>query len=79
VHSKRVIEAKPTKNKERVIEAKTTGVENALLTGGRLMRVTIELSDADTEEMVELGQQLLAVVERLEELTKRMEEYLDAN
>lgn len=79
MHSKRVIEAKPTKNKERVIEAKTTGVENALLTGGRLMRVTIELSDADTEEMVELGQQLLAVVERLEELTKRMEEYLDAN
>ena len=54
-------------------------VSNALLTGGRLMRVTIELSDADTEEMVELGQQLLAVVERLEELTKRMEEYLDAN
>jgi len=43
------------------------------------MKVTIELSDADTEEMVELGQQLLAVVERLEELTKRMEEYLDAN
>lgn len=43
------------------------------------MKITIELSDADAEEMVELGQQLLTVVERLEELAKRIEDNLDAD
>ena len=42
------------------------------------MKVTIELSEEDGEEMVELGQQLLAVVDRLEELEKRLEALLDA-
>jgi hypothetical protein len=41
------------------------------------MKVTIELSEEDGEEMVELGQQLLAVVDRLEELEKRLEALLD--
>ena len=41
------------------------------------MKVTIELSEEDGEEMVELGQQLLAVVDRLEELEKRLEAMLD--
>jgi|TARA_R110002124_G_scaffold167406_1_gene334719 hypothetical protein len=41
------------------------------------MKVIIELSEEDGEEMVELGQQLLDVVDRLEELEKRMEAILD--
>ena len=43
------------------------------------MKITLELSDADAEEMVDLGQQLLTVVERLEELAKRIEGNLDAD
>jgi|TARA_R110000764_G_scaffold60257_1_gene129557 hypothetical protein len=43
------------------------------------MKVTIELSEEDGEEIVELGQQLLDVVDRLEELAKRIEDTLDAN
>ena len=42
-------------------------------------QITLELSDADAEEMVDLGQQLLTVVERLEELAKRIEDNLDAD
>ena len=42
------------------------------------MKIVIELSEEDGEEMVELGQQLLAVVARLEELEKRLEDMLDA-
>ena len=41
------------------------------------MKIIIELSEEDGEEMVELGQQLLAVVDRLEDLEKRMEAILD--
>ena len=41
------------------------------------MKVIIELSEEDGEEMVELGQQLLAVVDRLEDLEKRLEVLLD--
>jgi hypothetical protein len=41
------------------------------------MKVIIELSEEDGEEIVELGQQLLDVVDRLEELEKRMEAILD--
>ena len=41
------------------------------------MKIIIELSEEDGEEMVELGQQLLDVVGRLEELEKRMEAILD--
>ncbi len=41
------------------------------------MKVTIELSEEDGEEMVELGQQLLDVVARLEDLEKRLEAMLD--
>ena len=41
------------------------------------MKVIIELSEEDGEEMVELGQQLLDVVDRLEELEKRLEAMLD--
>ena len=41
------------------------------------MKIVIELSEEDGEEMVELGQQLLAVVDRLEELEKRLEAMLD--
>ena len=41
------------------------------------MKVIIELSEEDGEEMVELGQQLLDVVGRLEELEKRLEVLLD--
>ena len=37
------------------------------------MKVIIELSEEDGEEMVELGQQLLDVVGRLEDLEKRLE------
>jgi len=42
------------------------------------MKIVIELSEEDGEEMVELGQQLLAVVARLEELERRLEAMLDA-
>jgi len=42
------------------------------------MKIVIELSEEDGEEMVELGQQLLAVVARLEELEARLEAILDA-
>ena len=41
------------------------------------MKVIIELSEEDGEEMVELGQQLLDVVDRLEELEARLEALLD--
>jgi|TARA_R110002153_G_scaffold3965_4_gene18977 hypothetical protein len=41
------------------------------------MKIVIELSEEDGEEMVELGQQLLAVVARLEELEARLEALLD--
>jgi hypothetical protein len=41
------------------------------------MKIVIELSEEDGEEMVELGQQLLDVVGRLEELEKRLEAILD--
>ena len=41
------------------------------------MKIVIELSEEDGEEIVELGQQLLDVVGRLEELEKRMEAILD--
>jgi|TARA_R110001592_G_scaffold5668_2_gene31154 hypothetical protein len=41
------------------------------------MKVIIELSEEDGEEMVELGQQLLDVVDRLEDLEKRLEAMLD--
>ena len=41
------------------------------------MKIVIELSEDDAEEMVELGQQLLAVVNRLEDLEKRLEALLD--
>jgi hypothetical protein len=41
------------------------------------MKIVIELSEEDGEEMVELGQQLLAVVDRLEDLEKRLEVLLD--
>ena len=41
------------------------------------MKIVIELSEEDGEEMVELGQQLLDVVGRLEELGKRLEALLD--
>ena len=41
------------------------------------MKVTIELSEEDGEEMVELGQQLLDAVDRLEQLEKRLEALLD--
>ena len=42
------------------------------------MKIVIELSEEDGEEMVELGQELLDVVCRLEELEKRLEALLDA-
>ena len=41
------------------------------------MKIVIELSEEDGEEMVELGQQLLDVVGRLEDLEKRLEAILD--
>ena len=41
------------------------------------MKVIIELSEEDGEEMVELGQQLLDVVGRLEDLEKRLGALLD--
>jgi|TARA_R110000796_G_scaffold218751_1_gene334698 hypothetical protein len=42
------------------------------------MKIVIELSEEDGEEMVELGKQLLDVVVRLEDLEKRLEALLDA-
>jgi|TARA_R100001377_G_scaffold80192_2_gene58911 hypothetical protein len=42
------------------------------------MKVTIEFNEDDAQEIVELGQQLLEVVDRLEELAKRIEDTLDA-
>ena len=42
------------------------------------MKVIIELSEEDGEEVIELGQQLLEVIARLEELERRMEAILDA-
>jgi|TARA_R110000764_G_scaffold76871_4_gene154278 hypothetical protein len=42
------------------------------------MKIVIELSEEDGEEMVELGQQLLDVVGRLEDLEKRLEALFDA-
>jgi hypothetical protein len=44
---------------------------------GKRIKIVIELSEEDGEEMVELGQQLLAVVDRLEDLEKRLEVLLD--
>ena len=41
------------------------------------MKIVIELSEDEAEEMVELGQQLLAVVARLEQLETRLEAMLD--
>jgi|TARA_B110000503_G_C7108943_1_gene397218 hypothetical protein len=41
------------------------------------MKIIIELSEEDGEEVVELGKQLLEVVGRLEELERRMEAILD--
>jgi|TARA_R110001632_G_scaffold20544_1_gene61410 hypothetical protein len=41
------------------------------------MKIVIELSEEDGEEMVELGQQLLDVVARLEKLETRLEALLD--
>jgi hypothetical protein len=41
------------------------------------MKIIVELSEEDGEEMVELGQQLLDVVGRLEDLEKRLEAILD--
>ena len=41
------------------------------------MKIVIELSEEDGEEIVELGQQLLDVVARLEDLEKRLEAMLD--
>jgi|TARA_R110002050_G_scaffold26091_7_gene69138 hypothetical protein len=41
------------------------------------MKVIIELSEEDGEEMVELGQELLDVVARLEKLETRLEALLD--
>jgi len=41
------------------------------------MKIVIELSEEDGEEIIELGQRLLAVVGKLEDLEKRMEAILD--
>jgi hypothetical protein len=41
------------------------------------MKIVIELSEEDGEEMVELGQELLDVVRRLEDLEKRLGALLD--
>jgi hypothetical protein len=41
------------------------------------MKIIVELSEEDGEEIIELGQRLLAVVGRLEDLEKRMEAILD--
>jgi|FLMP01.1.fsa_nt_emb hypothetical protein len=41
------------------------------------MKVVIELSEEDGEEVIELGQQLLDVVARLEKLETRLEALLD--
>jgi len=42
------------------------------------MKIIIELSEEDGEEIIELGQQLLDVVARLETLEKHLEALLDA-
>ena len=42
------------------------------------MKIIVELSDEDGEEIIELGQRLVEVVGRLEDLEKRMEAILDA-
>ena len=42
------------------------------------MKVTIEFNEDDAEEVVELGQELLAVVDRLEEVAKCLEILQDA-
>jgi len=42
------------------------------------MKVTIELNEDDAQEIVELGQQLLEVVDRLEEVAKCLEILQDA-
>jgi hypothetical protein len=41
------------------------------------MKIIVELSEEDGEEIIELGQRLLAVVGKLEDLEKRMEAILD--
>ena len=41
------------------------------------MKVTVEFNEDDAQEVVELGQQLLAVVRRLEDLERRLEALLD--
>jgi len=41
------------------------------------MKIVIELNEEEGEEMVELSQQLLAVVRRLEDLERRLEALLD--
>lgn len=41
------------------------------------MKVTVEFNEDDAQEVVELGQQLLAVVRRLEDLERRLETLLD--
>jgi len=41
------------------------------------MKVVIELSEVEGEEVIELGQQLLDVVARLEKLETRLEALLD--
>ena len=42
------------------------------------MKVTVEFNEDDAQEVVELGQELLAIVRRLENLEKRLEAMLDA-
>jgi len=42
------------------------------------MKVTVEFNEDDAQEVVELGQELLDVVRRLEELAKCLETLLDA-
>jgi len=41
------------------------------------MRVIIELEEDDAEEIVELGQELLAIVRRLEDLERRWDGALE--
>tara|TARA_R100000935_G_scaffold48624_1_gene73312 strand:- start:223 stop:354 length:132 start_codon:yes stop_codon:yes gene_type:complete len=41
------------------------------------VKVTVEFNEDDAQEVVELGQQLLAVVRRLEDLERRLETLLD--
>jgi len=42
------------------------------------MKVIIELDEDDSQEVVELGHQLVEVVGKLEELERRLEILLDA-